>query len=141
MLTFSIQLYLTNSFGNCCCSYSKVLWKTIENNPFIKNFGKTLNDFITAVFVVFKCGTLTSSFFVEFASNLHILIFSLSLCVGLQISNFGLYLLSNMAVENNGTPLKSKFDRIEKQNIDFGWFGSANDEYDRIEVVRYFICR
>ena len=78
-----------------------------------------LNDVITAVFVVFKCGTLTSSFFVEFPSNLHILIFNLLLCMGLQTSILGLYLLSNMAAENNGKPLKTKFEKIEKQNVDF----------------------
>ena len=78
-----------------------------------------LNDVITAVFVVFKCGTLMSPFLVEFASNLHILIFNLLLCTGLQTSILGLYLLSNMAAENNGNPLKTKFEKIEKQNVDF----------------------
>ena len=85
----------------------------------LKNFEKTLNDVITAVFVVFKCGTLTSSFFVEFSSNLHILIFNLLLCMGLQTSIPALYLLSNMAAENNGKLLKTKFEKIEKQNVDF----------------------
>ena len=78
-----------------------------------------MNDVITAVFVVFKCGTLTSSFFVEFASNLHILIINLLICMGLQSSILGLYLLSNMAAENNGKQLKTIFGKIEKQNVDF----------------------
>ena len=43
-----------------------------------------------------------------------------------------LYLLSNMAAENNGKPLKTKFEKIEKKSFDFCWFGSAVDEYDRI---------
>ena len=48
----------------------------------------------------------------------------------LQTSKLGLYLLSNMAAENNGKPLKTKFEKIEKQNDDFCWFGTAEDEYD-----------
>ena len=50
-----------------------------------------LNDVIVAVFVVFKCYTLTSSFFVEFSSNWHILIFNLLLCMGKQTIIFVLY--------------------------------------------------
>ena len=52
--------------------------------------------------------------------------------MGLQTSILGLYLLSIMAAENNGKPLKTKFEKIEKQNVDFGWFGSADYEYDCI---------
>ena len=52
--------------------------------------------------------------------------------MGLQTSKLGLYLLSIMAAENNGKPLKKKFEKIEKQNVDFCWLGSADDEYDRI---------
>ena len=37
--------------------------------------------------------------------------------------------------------LKTKFEKIEKQNVDFCWFGSTDDEYDRVLVVRYFIRR
>ena len=85
---------------------------------FLKNFEKPCNDVITAVFVVFKCGTLTSSFFVEFSSDLHILIFNLLLCMGLKTSIVGLNLLTNMAAENNGKPLKTKFEKIGKQNFD-----------------------
>ena len=40
--------------------------------------------------------------------------------------------MSNMAAENNGKPLKTKFEKIEKQNVGSCWFGSADTEYDRI---------
>jgi len=89
---------------------------------FLKILEKPLNDVIPAVFVVFvvfEFGIFTSSFFVEFASYFHILIFNLLLCMALQTSILGLYLLSNMATENNGNPLKTKFEKIEKQNVDF----------------------
>ena len=39
-MTFWCQLYLTNGFGDCGCSYNKVLWKTIENVPFSQKFRK-----------------------------------------------------------------------------------------------------
>ena len=123
ILTFQCQLYLIHGFVDCSCSYSDVLWKAIVNILFSQKIRETLNDVITAVFVVFKRGTLmsiyVSSFFVGFASNLHIVIFNLFLCMGLQISILGLYLLYNMAAEKNGKPLKTKFEKIEKQNVDF----------------------
>ena len=65
-----------------------------------------------AGFVVFKCGILTSSFFVAFSLNLHIIIGHSLLCNGLQFS-------FKMATDNNGKPLKTKFEKIEKQNLDF----------------------
>ena len=52
--------------------------------------------------------------------------------MGLQTSILSLYLLSNMAAENNRKQLKTKLEKTEKQNVDFCWFGSADDEYDRI---------
>ena len=52
--------------------------------------------------------------------------------MGLETSILGLYFLSNMADKNNGHPLKTKFEKIEKQNVGFYWFGSADDEYDSI---------
>ena len=75
--------------------------------------------FVVVVVVVFKCDTLTSSFFVKFSSNLHILIFNVLLCMDFQTSILGLYLISNIAAKNNGKPLKTKFEKIEKQNVDF----------------------
>ena len=52
--------------------------------------------------------------------------------MGLQPSTHGYYLLSNMAAKNNGKPLNTKFEKTEKQNYDCYWFGTADDEYDRI---------
>ena len=49
-----------------------------------------------------------------------------------QTSILELNLLSNMAARNNVEPLKTEFKKIEKQNVDFCWFGTADDEYDRI---------
>ena len=40
--------------------------------------------------------------------------------MGLQTSVFGSYLLSKMAAEKTGKPLKPKFKKIEKQNIGWG---------------------
>ena len=51
-------------------------------------------------------------------------------------SILGSNLLSNMAYENNGKPFKTKFEKIEKQNVDFCLFGAADHEYDRNKVVR-----
>ena len=33
-----------------------------------------------------------------------------------------------MAAENNEKSLKTKLEKIKKQNIDFYWFGSTDDE-------------
>ena len=52
--------------------------------------------------------------------------------MGLQTMVLSSYLLSNMATEINGKPLKTNFEKSEKQNVDFCWLGSADDEYDRI---------
>ena len=87
---------------------------------------------MTADFVFDKCGIHTSSFFVIFFSDWHIFIFFFLLFMGLQTSILGLYLSSNMAAENNGNPLKTKFEKTEKQNVDFCSFGAADYEYDRI---------
>ena len=102
-----------HSFGGCGCSYSKVHWKTIENLQFSHKFRKTLNDVIMAVFAVFKCGILTYSFFVEFACNLRTLIFNILLCIGLQTSILGSYLLSNMSRRK----LRKNFKTKNRENI------------------------
>ena len=44
----------------------------------------------------------------------------------LQPSTLGLILLFIMTTENNENPLKTKFEKNEKQNDDYYWFGSAN---------------
>ena len=127
-MTFRCQLYVIHGFGDFGCNYNKVLQKTIKNIQISKKIEKTLNDVITAVLFVFKYGTLTS-FFLEFSFDLHILIFNLLLCMGLQTSILALYLLSNTAAENNWKPLKTTFEKIEKQNVEFFGFGFADDEY------------
>ena len=58
--------------------------------------------------------------------------FNSLLCMGLQTSVFGSYLLSKMAAEKTEKPLKPKFAKIEKQNIGWGWFGTADDEYGHV---------
>ena len=52
--------------------------------------------------------------------------------MGLQTSILGLYLLSNVASENNWKSLKTTFEKIKKQKVDFCWLGSADDKYDSI---------
>ena len=47
-------------------------------------------------FDVLRWGTLTPSIFVQFSSNWHMLLFNSWLCMGLQSSVFGSYLLSKM---------------------------------------------
>ena len=37
-----------------------------------------------------------------------------------------------MAAESKWNPLNIKFEIIEKQNIDFCWFGPTDEEYDHI---------
>ena len=49
-------------------------------------------------FDVLRWGTLTPSIFVQFSSNSHMLLFNSWLCMGLQSSVFGSYLLSEMTV-------------------------------------------
>ena len=49
-------------------------------------------------FDVLRWGTLTPSIFVQFSSNWHMLLFNSWLCMGLQSSVFGSYLLSEMTV-------------------------------------------
>ena len=49
-------------------------------------------------FDVIRWGTLTPSIFVQFSSNSHMLLFNSWLCMGLQSSVFGSYLLSEMTV-------------------------------------------
>ena len=49
-------------------------------------------------FDVLRWGTLTPSIFVQFSSNWHMLLFISWLCMGLQSSVFGSYLLSEMTV-------------------------------------------
>ena len=46
-----------------------------------------------------------------------------------------------MAAEKTEKPLKPKFAKIEKQNIGWGWFGTADDEYGHKKVVRCIIDR
>jgi len=45
------------------------------------------------------------------------------------------------AEKNEKKPLNMKFEKNEKQFNDYYWFGSADDEYDHIQVVRYVISR
>jgi len=52
--------------------------------------------------------------------------------MALQTGILLLYLLSIMAAENNGKPLDTNFEKIEKQNVVFCLFGSADEKYDRI---------
>ena len=109
MLTFGCHLYHKHRFGDFGSRYGEKLRKTLKKIIFSKIYQKTmLNNVMVAVFVVIMCGTLTSSFFVDFSSNWHILIFYSLLCMRLQTSILGLYLLSNMAAENNGKPGKIK---------------------------------
>ena len=49
-------------------------------------------------FDVLRWGTLTPSIFVQFSSNWHMLLFNSWLCMGLQSSVFGSYLISEMTV-------------------------------------------
>ena len=35
-----------------------------------------------------------------------------------------------MAAKNKENTFITIFDKIEKQNVDFGWFGAADHEYD-----------
>jgi len=58
-------------------------------------------------FDVLRWGTLTPSIFVQFSSNWHMLLFNSWLCMGLQSSVFGSYLLSEMTV---GKTVKNQSD-------------------------------
>ena len=138
IFTFRCQLCHTHRCGDCSCNYSEVLWETIKNNQFHQIIKKTLNDVRTTVFVVFKSSILTSSFFIEFSSNWKILIFYLLLCLGLQTSILGLYLQSNMAAENNGKALKTKFEKRIKTKHSF--FLVLEPLMTNM-VVRCVICR
>ena len=57
-------------------------------------------------FDVLRWGTLTPSIFVQFSSNWHMLLFISWLCMGLQSSVFGSYLLSEMTVGKTVKNLK-----------------------------------
>ena len=53
------------------------------------------------------------------------------ICMGLQISDFGLYFLINMGTENNEkNPLNQKFMQIQKQSVCSYKFEVADDKYD-----------
>ena len=65
-------------------------------------------------FDVIRWGTLTPSIFVQFSSNSHMLLFNSWLCMGLQSSVFGSYLLSEKTVgktvkNQNGVKLKTNY--------------------------------
>ena len=100
----------------------------------IRSMTYAISDLMTSerVFMLLDCDTLTFSMFMQFYSNWYILFCSSLLCMGLQTSVFGWYLLSKMAAEKTKKPLKPKFAKIEKQNIGWGWFGTADDEYGHI---------
>ena len=44
-----------------------------------------------------------------------------------------------MAAEKTEKPLKSKFAKIDKQNVDICRFGVADDKYGHMKVVRQII--
>ena len=48
-----------------------------------------------------------------------------------------------MAAKNKGKPAKhtKKIEKTEKLNDYYYCFGSTDDNYDRIKVVRYVMCR
>ena len=45
------------------------------------------------------------------------------------------------AEKNNGKPLKQKFKKFEKQNINSYQFLTADYKDDHIQVIRFVICR
>ncbi len=67
-------------------------------------------------FDVLRWGTLTPSIFMQFSSIWHMLLFNSLLCMGLQSSVFGSYLLSEMTV---GKTVKNQSDVKLKKSI---WF-------------------
>ena len=67
-------------------------------------------------FDVLRWGTLTPSIFVQFSSNWHMLLFNSLLCMGLQSSVFGSYLLSKMTV---GKTVKNQSDVKLETNYQF----------------------
>ena len=52
--------------------------------------------------------------------------------MGLQTSILGLYILSNLAAENNQKTIKNKIRENQKQKLGSCWFGSTDNEYDCI---------
>ena len=77
-------------------------------------------------FDIIRWGTLTPSFFVQFSSNWHMLLFNSWLCMGLQSSVFGSYLLSKMTVEKT---VKNQTDVKFKKSINSYRFWPAEHEY------------
>ena len=71
-----------------------------QNVSLLKILNKTVMWRHNGFFYYFLCGTLTSSKFVYFSSNWHIMFFTVCLCVGLQTSSFRYYLQFNMADQN-----------------------------------------
>ena len=54
------------------------------------------------------------------------------LCMELQTSDLGQYLLTNMAAEKTENPLKQKCVQIQKQKVDSYRFEVTDDEYGHI---------
>ena len=77
-------------------------------------------------FDVLRWGTLTPSIVVQFSSNSHMLLFNSWLCMGLQSSVFGSYLLSEMTVEKT---VKNQSDVKLKKVFDSYRFWPAEHEY------------
>ena len=51
------------------------------------------------------------------------------LCMGLQTSHFGQYLLTNITAEKTENPLKQKCVQIQKESVYFYRFEVADGEY------------
>ena len=59
----------------------------------------------------------------------------------LQTSDFGQYLLINMAAEKTENPSKQKVVQIQKQSVYSYRFQVADDEHGHNWVVRYVFAR
>ena len=129
-LTFKYQLTSHTVLVTLVAVTIKYYGKKWENIPFSQKIRKNIEWRHNGCFWCFQ------------VRHSHVFIFCW-ICIQLTHSYFPLitlYVFANkhirfvtyMAAENNGKPLKTKFEKIEKQNVGSCWFGSADNEYDRI---------
>ena len=95
--------------------------------------------------LLFKCVSMRHSHVFNFCpifSKDYILFFNSLLCMGLQTSVLGSYLLSKMAAEKSTeNPLNHNLRKSKKQNIGLRWFKTADDEYCHIYIACCIIDR
>ena len=106
---FLRNIFHTNHFSYQVWSRWRILNKTFQGTTFSRNMQK--NPFVRRhnnYFDVFLYSILIPLIIMQFSSNWRILFFHSSSCIGLQTSDFGLYLYRIWRLKNNGKTVKIK---------------------------------